>query len=126
MVTATRHQNPAPKPPALAAAVQYLFPACLNMQAGDSLLFLLHAHLHDRLSTLPSSHPGQLSFLPWTVRLVSLPNAKHAVDVVPDAPLENRGFTALPLGHGAALQTIHHPKLLIQEMPNVRVQPVDQ
>lgn len=57
---------------------------------------------------------------------VSLPNAKHAVDVVPDAPLEDRGFTALALGHGTALQTIHHPKLLIQEMTDVRVEPVDQ
>lgn len=60
------------------------------------------------------------------MRLVSLPNAKHAVDVVPDTPLEDRGFTALPLGHGTALQTIHHPKLLIQEMPDVRIEPVDQ
>lgn len=48
------------------------------------------------------------------------------MDVVPDASLEDGGFTALPLGHGTALQTIHHPKLLIQEMSNVRVEPVDQ
>lgn len=115
-----------PKPPDLARAVQYLFPAFLNIQPGDSPPSLLHTHLHDRLSTPPSSCLGQLSFLPWTVRLLSLPNAKHAVDVVPDASLENRGLTALPLGHGTALQTIHHPKLLIQEMPNVRVEPVDQ
>lgn len=89
-------------------------------------LSLFQAHLQDSLSALPSSCLGQLSFLAWTMRLVSLPNAKHAVDVVPDASLEDRGFTALPLGHGTALQTINHPKLLIQEMPNVRVEPVDQ
>lgn len=55
-----------------------------------------------------------------------VPDAKSAVYVVPDAALEGGVFAALSLGHGATLEAVHLPKLLVQQVPNVRVQPVHQ
>lgn len=42
-----------------------------------------------------------------------VPDAKHAVDIVPNPTLEGGMIAALPLGHGTALETIDLPELVI-------------
>lgn len=49
----------------------------------------------------------------FCVVIIIVPDAKHAVDIVPNPTLEGGMIAALPLGHGTALETIDLPELVI-------------
>lgn len=55
-----------------------------------------------------------------------VPDAKDAVDVVPDGPAQHGGVHAAVHGNGVIGQVVNHLELLIQQLPHVWVQAVDQ
>lgn len=55
-----------------------------------------------------------------------VPDAKHAVNVVPDGPAQHGGVHVLVHGHGVVGQVVGHLELLIQQLTNIRVQTVHQ
>lgn len=48
------------------------------------------------------------------------------MDIVPDGPAQHGGVHTTVHGYGVVGQVINHLELLIQELPHVRVQAVDQ
>lgn len=60
------------------------------------------------------------------VPVSGVPDAEHAVDVVPDSPAEHGGVHVFVHGHGVVGQVVGHLELLIQQLTNIRVQTVHQ
>lgn len=55
-----------------------------------------------------------------------LPDAEDTVDVVPDGPAQHGGVHAAVHGDGVVRQVVDNLELLIQELPHLRVEAVDQ
>lgn len=54
------------------------------------------------------------------------PDAEDAVDVVPDGPAQHGGVDAAVHGDGVVGEVVHHLELLVQQLPHVGVQAVDE
>ena len=54
------------------------------------------------------------------------PDAKDAVDVVPDGPAEHGGVHATVHGDGVIGEAAGYLELLIVQLPSLRVEPLDQ
>lgn len=62
----------------------------------------------------------------FPIIIVIIPDAEHAVDVVPDGPAQHAGVHIFVCGHGVVCQVVGDLKLLIQHLTNIRVEPVYQ
>lgn len=61
-----------------------------------------------------------------TVVIVIMPDAEHALDVVPDGAPEARCINVLLRAHGVVRQVIGQPEFLVDQVTHVAVQSVDQ
>lgn len=67
----------------------------------------------------------------WHMRDLSLgdtglPDAKDTVDVVPDGPAEHGGIHTTMHGDGVIGEAVGYLELLIQQLPSLGVEPLDQ
>lgn len=60
------------------------------------------------------------------VHTMNIPDSKHTVNIVKQGSAQRGSVNILMGGHCVVGEIVDHSKLLIQEMPNVRVKPVHQ
>lgn len=57
---------------------------------------------------------------------MSSPDTKHTVDVIPDGPAEHGRVHPAVHGDGVVGEAVGCLELLIQQLPTLRVKPLDQ